>query len=89
MLNRETVYLGGGCFWCIEAIFLKLKGVRSITPGYIGGVSKNPTYEEICKGNSGHAEAIKCDFDDKIISSKALSKQQSGPWYAYFRSNFL
>ena len=57
----QSIYLAGGCFWCIEAIFLKLKGVRSITPGYIGGVSKNPTYEEICKGTSGHAEAIKPD----------------------------
>ena len=63
----QSIYLAGGCFWCIEAIFLKLKGVRSIAPGYIGGVSKNPTYEEICTGTSGHAEAIKCDFDDKII----------------------
>ena len=64
----QSIYLAGGCFWCIESIFLKLKGVRNVTPGYIGGVSKNPTYEEICKGVSGHAEAIKCEFDDKIIS---------------------
>ena len=68
----QSIYLAGGCFWCVEAIFLKLKGVRSITPGYIGGVSKNPTYEEICKGRSGHAEAIKCDFDDKIISLELI-----------------
>ena len=68
----QSIYLAGGCFWCVEAIFLKLKGVRSITPGYIGGVSKNPTYEEICKGTSGHAEAIKCDFDDKIISLELI-----------------
>ncbi len=68
----QSIYLAGGCFWCIEAIFLKLKGIRSITPGYIGGFSKNPTYEEICKGTSGHAEAIKCDFDDKIISLELI-----------------
>jgi len=68
----QSIYLAGGCFWCIEAIFLKLKGIRSITPGYMGGVSKNPTYEEICKGRSGHAEAIKCDFDDKIISLELI-----------------
>ena len=68
----QSIYLAGGCFWCIEAIFLKLKGIRSITPGYIGGVSKNPTYEEICKGTSGHAEAIKCDFDNNIISLELI-----------------
>lgn len=68
----QSIYLAGGCFWCIEAIFLKLKGVQNITPGYIGGVSENPTYEEICKGMSGHAEAIKCDFDDKIISLELI-----------------
>ena len=68
----QSIYLAGGCFWCIEAIFLKLKGVQSITPGYIGGVSKNPTYEQICEGTSGHAEAIKCDFDDKIISLELI-----------------
>ena len=68
----QSIYLAGGCFWCIEAIFLKLRGVQNITPGYIGGVSENPTYEEICKGISGHAEAIKCDFDDKKISLELI-----------------
>ena len=68
----QSIYLAGGCFWCIEAIFQKLKGVQNVTPGYIGGISKNPTYEEICEGNSGHAEAIRCDFDDKIISLEVI-----------------
>ena len=64
----QSIYLAGGCFWCIEAIFLKLNGVKKVIPGYIGGISKNPTYAEVCEGNSGHAEAIRCDFDDKKIS---------------------
>ena len=68
----QSIYLAGGCFWCIEAIFLKLKGVQNVTSGYIGGISNNPTYEEICKGNSGHAEAIRCEFDDKIISLELI-----------------
>ena len=66
-MHMQSIYLAGGCFWCIEAIFLKLKGIQNIIPGYIGGASKSPSYEEICKGMSGHAEAIKCDFDDKIV----------------------
>ena len=68
----QSIYLAGGCFWCIEAIFLKLKGVNKIIPGYIGGVTQNPTYEEICKGISGHAEAIQCEFDDKKISLELI-----------------
>ena len=68
----QSIYLAVGCFWCIEAIFLKLKGVNKIIPGYIGGVTQNPTYEEICKGISGHAEAIQCEFDDKKISLELI-----------------
>ncbi len=68
----QSIYLAGGCFWCIEAIFLKLKGVNKIIPGYIGGVTKNPTYEEICRGMSGHAEAIQCEFNDKKISLELI-----------------
>ena len=68
----QSIYLAGGCFWCTEAVFLKLKGVQNIIPGYIGGATKNPTYDEICKGMSGHAEAIKCVFDDKIVSLELI-----------------
>ena len=68
----QSIYLAGGCFWCIEAIFLKLKGIHKIVPGYIGGDTKNPTYEEVCKGISGHAEAIRCDFDDKKTSLELI-----------------
>ena len=51
----ETIVLGGGCFWCVEAVFLNLKGVRSIKPGYSGGNISNPTYREVCSGKTGHA----------------------------------
>ncbi|MEC8100241.1 MAG: peptide-methionine (S)-S-oxide reductase MsrA [Pseudomonadota bacterium] len=68
----QSIYLAGGCFWCVEAIYINLRGVQNITPGYIGGFSKNPTYEEICKGTTGHAEAIKCDFDDKVITLELI-----------------
>ena len=62
----QSIYLGGGCFWCTEAIFKKVKGVKSVTPGYIGGRTNNPTYEEVCSGNTGHVEVIECNFHDKL-----------------------
>ncbi len=69
----QSIFLAGGCFWCTEAIFLSLNGVIEVTPVYLGGKNKNPTYEEICTGETGHAEAIKCVFDEKKISiSKIL-----------------
>ena len=68
----ESIYLAGGCFWCIEAVFLKIKGIKHVIPGYIGGITKNPTYKEICAGKSGHAEAIKCDYDENKISLELL-----------------
>ena len=64
----QSIYLAGGCFWCTEAIFNQVKGINKIIPGYIGGKTLNPTYNMICNGNTGHAEAIECNFDEKIIS---------------------
>ncbi len=66
--GKEIAIFAGGCFWCTEAVFLELKGVESVKPGYIGGKSENPTYEEVCSGYSGHAEAIKILFDPSKIS---------------------
>ncbi|MBI3443348.1 peptide-methionine (S)-S-oxide reductase MsrA [Candidatus Woesebacteria bacterium] len=68
----EIATLAGGCFWCTEAIFQRLKGVTSVTPGYTGGHINNPSYEEVSKGNTGHAEAIQITFDPRIISYSQL-----------------
>ncbi len=66
--NVEQATLGGGCFWCTEAIFLKLNGVEEVKSGYSGGKIKNPSYREVCTGRTGHAEVIQITFDPKIIS---------------------
>ncbi len=66
--KKETATLGGGCFWCTEAVFLRLRGVSSVTSGYTGGTLKNPTYEQICTGRTGHAEVIRIEFDPDVIS---------------------
>lgn len=63
----ETATLAGGCFWCTEAIFQRLKGIKSVTSGYAGGSIENPTYEQVSSGTTGHAEAIQIEFDPKLI----------------------
>lgn len=63
----ETATLGGGCFWCTEAIFKRLKGVNSVVSGYAGGDMENPSYEKVSMGTTGHAEAIQIKFDESII----------------------
>lgn len=68
----ETAVFGGGCFWCTEAIFQRLRGVQTVKPGYAGGHVKNPSYEEVCSGTTGHAEVIHIEFDPKQISYEAL-----------------
>jgi peptide-methionine (S)-S-oxide reductase len=70
--RKETAVFGGGCFWCTEAVFDELRGVVSVVPGYAGGSTKNPTYEEVCGGLTGHAEVIKIDFDPSQIGFKDL-----------------
>ena len=65
---QESAIFAGGCFWCTEAVFLELEGVLKVVPGYIGGSTLNPTYNEICTGTTGHAEAIEITFDSEIIS---------------------
>jgi peptide-methionine (S)-S-oxide reductase len=64
----EKATLGGGCFWCTEAVYLQLKGVVDVKPGYSGGHVKNPTYNEVCTGNTGHAEVVQVTFDPEIVS---------------------
>ena len=70
--QTETATFGGGCFWCTEAIFKSLKGVEAVESGYSGGKLKNPTYKEICTGETGHAEVIQITFDPAVISYSGL-----------------
>jgi len=65
--NTEIATLANGCFWCSEAIFKRLKGVKSVLPGYSGGIVKNPSYNQVCTGKTGHAESIQIEFDPKVI----------------------
>ena len=74
MAKSEIATLGGGCFWCVEAVFQRVEGVISVKPGYAGGNVKNPTYKQICTGNTGHAEVAKIEFDpSKITYSQILN----------------
>jgi peptide-methionine (S)-S-oxide reductase len=67
-MTMETATLAAGCFWCVEAVFDGLAGVESVESGYIGGVTANPTYKEICSGRTGHAEAIRIVFNTEIVN---------------------
>ena len=66
--NTQTAILAGGCFWCTEAVFLEIDGVKKVEPGYIGGTTVNPTYKEVTTGTTGHAEAIQINFDPSKVS---------------------
>ncbi|KGT46394.1 MULTISPECIES: peptide-methionine (S)-S-oxide reductase MsrA [Acinetobacter] len=68
----QQALFGGGCFWCTEAVFLQIRGVEKVVSGYAGGHNENPTYEQVCDGNTNHAEVILIDFDDSQISFKQL-----------------
>lgn len=65
--TREVITLGGGCFWCVEAVYQELKGVESVVSGYTGGSVAHPTYQQVCSGNTGHAEVVQITFDPQII----------------------
>jgi peptide-methionine (S)-S-oxide reductase len=66
--KTETATLGAGCFWCVEAVFMSLKGVDKVVSGYAGGVLPYPTYQQVCTGTTGHAEAVQISFDPEVIS---------------------
>ncbi len=66
--NTETAILGGGCFWCIEAVYTEIRGVTGVTSGYSGGHTENPSYYEVCGEQTGHAEVVKVDFDPSEIT---------------------
>ncbi len=68
----ETAVFGGGCFWCTEAVFKMLKGVMSVAPGYAGGKTPNPTYDQVCDGQTGHAEVIRIEYDPAQVTFRTL-----------------
>jgi len=70
LLERAT--FGGGCFWCVEAVFERIPGVRSVVSGYAGGHTESPTYKEVCAGDTGHAEVVQIEFDPKQVSYEQL-----------------
>ncbi len=70
--QTEIAIFGNGCFWCTEVLFQKLKGVNSVAPGYAGGTVENPSYHEVCEGNTGHAEVLKVEFEPSVISYEDL-----------------
>ncbi|MDY7546680.1 peptide-methionine (S)-S-oxide reductase MsrA [Glaciimonas sp. CA11.2] len=71
-MANETAVLGGGCFWCLEAVYQEIKGVEHVESGYTGGHIVEPTYEQVCDGTTGHAEVVLINFDNEIISFRAL-----------------
>ena len=70
--KSEVATLGGGCFWCTEAVFLELRGVKRVESGYSGGTVPNPTYRQVCSGETGHAEVVQVTFDPETISFKEI-----------------
>lgn len=70
--GREVTTLGGGCFWCLEAVYDELQGVESVESGYSGGSVVNPTYQQVCNGNTGHAEVVQVTFDPAVVSFREI-----------------
>jgi len=70
--DKDIATLGGGCFWCLEAVFAELKGVEKVESGYSGGLTENPTYQQVCAGLTGHDEVVQIRFDPEIISFKEI-----------------
>jgi len=71
-MANETAVIGGGCFWCLEAVYQELKGVEHVESGYTGGHLVDPTYEQVCEGSTGHAEVVSITFDNEKISFREL-----------------
>lgn len=72
MENNKTIYLGAGCFWCVEAVYQRLLGVEKVVSGYMGGQSDNPTYKEVCSGTTGHAEVVEVTYNPDQITLEEL-----------------
>ncbi|MBJ7258764.1 MAG: peptide-methionine (S)-S-oxide reductase MsrA [Chthoniobacterales bacterium] len=71
-MKTQTVTLGGGCFWCVEAVYERMPGIISVTSGYAGGQTENPTYDDICTGKTGHAEVVQIEYDPEKISYEKI-----------------
>jgi peptide-methionine (S)-S-oxide reductase len=71
-IPTETATLGGGCFWCVEAVYLETTGIVSVVSGYMGGATANPTYEQVCSGRSGHVEVVQLTFDPNAITFREV-----------------
>ena len=70
--DTEVATLGGGCFWCLEAVFEEMEGVKKVVSGYAGGSVKNPTYQEVCSGATGHAEVVQIEFDPRVVTYERI-----------------
>lgn len=71
-MQKELATFGGGCFWCLEAVFQRMDGVRRAVPGYMGGKVPNPDYEAVCTGETGHAEVVRVEFDPEVVAYREL-----------------
>ncbi len=71
-MTIEIATLGGGCFWCLEAVYQELQGVQQVESGYAGGATANPSYEEVCSGSTGHAEVVRIAFDPEIVGYRDI-----------------
>lgn len=70
--GTEAATLGGGCFWCLEAVFEEMEGVKSVVSGYAGGTVKSPSYDDVCSGTTGHAEVVRIEFDPKVVGFEKI-----------------
>jgi peptide-methionine (S)-S-oxide reductase len=71
-MQTEVAILGGGCFWCLEAVYLEVRGVTKVESGYMGGPAPDPTYEQVCAGTTGHAEVVRVEFDPAVIAYRDI-----------------
>jgi peptide-methionine (S)-S-oxide reductase len=72
MKNREVATFAGGCFWCLEAVYEQVRGVEKVVSGYAGGAVKDPSYEDVCSGDTGHAEVVQVTYDPSVVTYKEL-----------------
>ncbi|MFW5642507.1 MAG: peptide-methionine (S)-S-oxide reductase MsrA [Alkalispirochaeta sp.] len=71
-MNKQTIILGGGCFWCVEAVYRRIDGVVELESGYAGGTTEHPTYHQVCTGETGHAEVVRITFDADVITLREI-----------------